>query len=106
MERRTYIENLLNTYADRVYFQPAANIALTYPCIVYTIANHMVVYADNKAYTSVIAYDVTYISKDPEPDIPFKMIDEIPYASFKTSFIADNLNHIVFTIYMDKNEGA
>lgn len=104
MERRKYIQNLLSKYSDHVYFQPGPNTTLVYPCIVYTISDHILVYADNRAYTSILGYDVTYISKDPEPDIPFKMIDEIPYANFKTSFISDNLSHTVFTVYSDRNE--
>lgn len=100
-KRRLKLQRILESYCNKVYFQPGANVTLTYPCIVYHVSDVSVDKADNLGYKSDIGYDVTYITRDVDSDIPIKMITEIPTSFFKASFISDNLNHTIFTTYYE-----
>lgn len=81
-----------------VYFQPPESIKLKYPCIVYERSDIRTVKADNLKYTVQKRYTVTYISEDPDSDVPDKLI-QLPYCSFDRHFISGNMNHDVFDLY-------
>ena len=98
-DRREFHEILCETLGSKhVYFQPPETIKMVYPAIVYNLSDVKKIHADNTCYKNFKAYTVTYISKDPDSDVPDKLLC-LPYADFDRSYSADNLNHYVFTIY-------
>ena len=81
-----------------VYFQPPPQVKLKYPCIVYQRDDTYKAAADNVGYLFLRMYTVTAIYKDPDDDLPDRIV-KLPYTTHSTSFIADNLYHQVFTLY-------
>ena len=96
LELQDLLETLLGS--QYVYFQPPATLRMQYPCIVYARDRMDTKFANNKAYARKTGYQVTYIDKNPDSDVPDK-IAELPLCSHKTFFTADNLNHDVFTLF-------
>ena len=90
------LENLLGS--RNVYFQPPGGTKLSYPCIVYRLNSAQDIHADDKIYSRMFSYTLTYITKDPD-DSMRDLIDDLPYCRFNQFFISDNLNHYVYTIY-------
>lgn len=101
--RRKELQHMLEATlgSPNVYFQPAPDIALSYPCIVYERDNASFKAADNKpSYMWAQRYQVTYIAYDPDSDND--IIDELaayPYSSYSRHFATSGLNHDVFAIY-------
>lgn len=82
----------------KAYFQPPANIVMTYPCIVYNRDRAETVFADNSPYHNTKRYQVTVIDRDPDSDIPDK-VQLLPMCLHERFFAADDLNHDVYNIY-------
>ena len=89
-----------------VYFQPPSNVSgagqkviknIKYPAIVYSLDNYDTKSANNKKYSVQKEYGVTSITKDPDSDIPDKLV-MVPTSSFDRSYVSDGLYHSVFTI--------
>lgn len=102
MARRLNLhEELCEILNDKnVYFQPPASLKLSYPCVVYSrnpAASKR--NANNKLYMSSDRYEVIVIDRDPDTEIPDKIIHHFPMCSFDREYTADNLNHYAFTIY-------
>lgn len=100
MDRRlnlqTILENILGS--RNVYFQPPSNTKLSYPCILYSRSDVESKYADNLKYNSRVRYSLTLIGRSPES----KLVEDIlklPYCSYDRFYIADTLNHDVFTLF-------
>jgi hypothetical protein len=55
-------------------------------------------FADNVPYNRETRYQVTVIDRDPDSDIPDK-IAALPKSLLNRFFVADNLNHDVYTLY-------
>lgn len=85
-----------------VYFQPAENVSLKYPCITYKLLDVPEKYADNEKYIRNYKYKVTLIHQDPDNDIVNKILN-LKQAKFENHFSTQGLNHYVFNIYY-KNE--
>jgi hypothetical protein len=83
---------------DRVYFQPPSDVQMEYPCIVYSLDNGSTRFADNKPYIYEQQYEVQLIGRGPQPD-KFHQLVFLPKTLHSRSFVADNLNHDVFSIY-------
>ena len=82
-----------------VYFQPPANIRMSYPAIRYKLSDISKTAANDKAYRLVNGYEVIYIDRNPDSDIPAKILEHFPMCSFVRWYAADDLNHWVFTIF-------
>lgn len=96
LDLQKMLEELLGT--RNVYFQPPSSILMKYPAIVYSRDNIENTFADNRPYMQGIAYSVTVI--DPNPDSEYvNKISMLPKCSFDRHYVADNLNHDVFTLY-------
>lgn len=93
---QTLFEELLGS--RNVYFQPPESVKLNYPCIIYERGGIRKDSANNKLYLKHKRYTVTFISEDPDSEIPDKLLD-LPYCSFDRHFTLDNLNHDIFTLY-------
>lgn len=92
------IQSLLETLCSHVYFQPPASISMQYPCIVYNRDFEDVQFAGNFPYRRDKRYQVTVIDSDPNSLIP-DSVGQLPKSAFVRSFVADKLNHSVFSIY-------
>ena len=82
-----------------VYFQPPSSIKLNYDCIIYNISDRNDLKADDRQYRNMVAYDVTFITRDPDSGIPELIMNSFPYCRHVRSYPADNLHHDVFRIY-------
>ena len=92
-------EKLVDILGSRnVYFQPPETIKLKYPCIIYERTYIRTTKADNIDFFKNKEYMVTVIDKDPDSEIPEKLL-ALPYCSFNRHFVVDNLNHDIFTLY-------
>lgn len=90
------LKDLIDT--DFVYFQPPANVAMQYPCIVYRRDYADTKFAGNVPYHYTKRYMVTVIDVDPDSEIPDK-VAALPMCTFNRAYTADNLNHDVFNLY-------
>lgn len=92
-------EILCNVIGSRnCYFQPPSNIRMKYPCMRYELARMNPLHADNIPYLNAKAYSLTYIDKDPESEMPERLL-QLPYCSFDRAYNADGLHHTVLTLY-------
>jgi hypothetical protein len=98
MAPRLQLHQLLETFADNVYFQPPENVKLKYPCIIYKRDFAETEFADNAPYNFTLRYMVTVIDRDPDSDIPGK-VASIPMSLFNRFYTADNLNHDVYSVF-------
>lgn len=95
-ELQTLFESILGS--RNVYFQPPETVKLKYPCIIYSRDIIRNLNANDKPYKINEGFSVTYIDKDPVSEIPM-VLASLPLCSFDRHYVADNLNHDVFTIF-------
>lgn len=95
---RADLHTLLKDITPNVYFQPPADVSMSYPCIVYHRDDIQKAYADNAAYNRTKRYLLTVIDRNPDSTI-VDAISALPQCNFNRAFAADDLNHDVFTIY-------
>ena len=98
MAPRLQLHQLLETFADHVYFQPPTNIQLQYPCIIYKRDFAETKFADDKPYSHTLRYMITIIDPNPDSEIPSK-VAAMRMSLFNRFFVADNLNHDVYSVY-------
>jgi len=98
MARRLDLQEVLETLAPNVYFQPPASLQMTYPAIVYERNTERVKFADNGPYGRTKRYQVTVIDKNPDSSIP-DAVAQLPLCQRQRTFAKDNLNHDVFFLY-------
>ncbi len=84
---------------ENVYFQPPESIKLKYPCIVYSRSLIHTRNADDRVYLKNNRYSVTLITKDPDSDLPDKLLDGFSGIRFDRHFFTNNLIHDVYTLY-------
>lgn len=94
---QTTLETILGS--RNVYFQPPASVRINYPAIIYSRSNIDNSFANNGVYSQKTAYEVTFV--DTNPDNPcIGTISRLPTCRFDSHYVADNLNHDVFTIFI------
>lgn len=100
LERRLELHSKLVALlgSHNVYFQPDSNVKMKYPAIVYerNVINNR--HANDNPYTQSLGYTVKVIDKNPDNETIAK-IAQLPMCSFDRHYVADNLNHDVFTLY-------
>jgi len=84
--------------SNQVYFRAPANVQMKYPAIIYTRSSYQTSFADNKIYRQMKQYTITLIYRDPDSDLPDRLLS-LPCCRFDRHYMADNLNHDVFTLY-------
>jgi hypothetical protein len=89
------LEEILGS--ENVYFQPSTSAKMRYPAIVYHLSDIDNEHANDGVYASHKQWEIIVIDKDPDSPI-YDRVNQIPSASFMRSYVADNLNHWVFTI--------
>ena len=81
-----------------VYYQPPNNLVMQYDAIRYSRSTDQVKNANNVKYLKMKSYDGIVISRKPDPEVVDK-ISDLPYTSFGSPYVVDNLYHYPFTIY-------
>ena len=84
---------------ESVYFQPPASVQMKYPCIRYSKGAPSIKRANNGIYKNTNRYEVTVIDPDPDSEIPDKLMRHFSMCTWDRSYVANNLNHTVLTIY-------
>ena len=99
MDRRLEFHKILCDLlgSDHVYFQPPASVKMKYPAIRYTRDEIENDFGDNNVYKQSFFYQVTVISSDPDCEVVHK-VSHLPMCVYDRHYVADNLNHDVFTI--------
>lgn len=82
-----------------VYFQPPESVKLCYPCIIYSLDNYDIRYADDKPYKNIPQYTVRIIDKNPDSILPEKLLGSFSMCRFDRAYTSDNLNHYIFSLY-------
>jgi hypothetical protein len=88
----------LDEGVKKVYFQPPNALQMEYPCIVYEREGDHTLHSDNLPSQTHTRYTITVIDRSPDSTIP-KKVAALPMSSFNRFFVADNLNHDVYTLY-------
>lgn len=91
------LESLIGN--SNVYFQPPASKELAYPCVIYSIGNGDVKYANDGVYCFTNRYTVSFIYKRPMPGLIETIVRELPKCREDRVYVVDNLNHYVFNVY-------
>lgn len=82
-----------------VYFQPPESVKMRYPCVRYSRSGMNTKRANDGIYNNTNRYEVIVIDHDPDSKIPDSILSHFQMCSFDRQYIADNLNHFVFTIH-------
>lgn len=82
----------------RSYFQKPGKNGLEYPCTVYNRDRSQVKFADNRKFFLKKRWTVTVMDRNPDSDIP-DLIETLPWSELDRSFVADGVNHWVFTLH-------
>lgn len=100
MDRRPTFQAILEALQTgiKVYFQPPEDTKMVYPCIRYELDAGSSKFANNVPYNYEQQYQVLLISRKPEPAL-FEKLVALPKSIHARSYVADNLNHSVFSIY-------
>ena len=100
MGQRTQLHDLLKDLlgSSNVYFQPPANVHLSYPCIIYTRDRTSTTFADGNPYRRTKKYQIIVIDQNPDSEIPDK-IGALPMCVHDRFYASDSLNHDVFTLF-------
>jgi|SRR5689334_14483325 len=95
---RVDLQTLLKTLCDNVYFQPPPSVQMSFPAIVYRRSDIKTEFADNSPYKNKKRYQVTVIDKNPDSDVPDKVL-ALPSCSYNRFFTAEGLNHDVYDLF-------
>lgn len=100
MGSRLELHALLSEVAEteNVYFQPPASLIMKYPCVVYKFDGIDTDYADDIPYRLEKRYQVTYIYKNPDSEVPMA-IASLQKCRFDRNFVSDNLYHSIFSLH-------
>ena len=100
MDPRLQLQNLLEGIlgSENVYFQPPSSVSMQYPAIVYQRDTMRSEFAGNLPYRVSKRYQVTYIDRLPDSEVPDKLA-ALPMCVHTRFFRVNNLNHDVFDIY-------
>lgn len=96
LEFQEFLETLKGD--RKVYFQPPPSFLMEYPAIKYNLANIRNTEADNIPYLQATAYQLTYITDNPD-DVMVKTLSKLPMCRFDRWYAAEDLNHYVYTIF-------
>ena len=82
-----------------VYYQPPESTTMRYPGIRYSKNSPNLKRANDEIYHQINRYEVTVIDYDPDSEIPDKILRHFQMCSIDRTYVADNLNHTVLTLY-------
>lgn len=81
------------------YFEPPANIKMTYPCMVLKRGVMSSRHAGNRTYKVDDAWDITWIRLDPDDGMVHKFLDAYQMIRHARTYVADGLHHDQFKLY-------
>lgn len=81
------------------YYNPPESLRLQYDCVVYSRSGIDSMRADNRNYVNTNQYTLVVMSKSPSCDIPEKILEHFPMASFDRQYTSDELYHFIITLY-------
>lgn len=93
------LDVILRVLCSNVYFQPPENIKMKYPAIVYRRSDSWVISADNLPYRNLKGYEITYITKDPDSEIPDRMLELLTNCRYDRCTTVDNLYNHYLTLF-------
>lgn len=96
LKLQTMLEELLGS--RNVYFRPPESIKMKYPAIRYSLSDIQNTHANNLSYKRDNAYEIILIDEDPDSVLADKIL-QLPKCRFTRAYVADNLNHFIFTLY-------
>lgn len=99
MASRLDLHSSLKKISDNVYFQPPANIKLTYPCIIYNKSGKSRRYSNDDIYYNRQKYQIMVIDVSPDSIVADKIEESFTYCSIDQYFTKDNLNHTTLTLF-------
>lgn len=100
VRRQILHEKLCDILGSRnVYYQSPGKDKMHYPCILYKRMTNRTMKADNKRYLSRDAYNVMYISSNPDDPIPDRLEESFDYIRRETRYVGDNLYHDPYYLY-------
>lgn len=101
MVSRTDLQEVLEQIlgSDEVYYQPPANVKMSYPAIRYKLDDIDNEHADNRVYLARKRYQVTFITDDPDSEL-IDVLNLTPGFSFDRPYVSDNLYHYVYTVFI------
>ena len=102
-ELDTVLRNIINITDPvdgdcHVYFQPPESRKMKYPAIRYSLTGYRKVYANNGTYRLIPSYEVILIDHDPD-SMYAEQILQLSNSTFDRTYVANNLNHFVFTLH-------
>ena len=97
LELQAAFEEILGS--RNVYFQTPESVKMQYDAIRYALGGKDLIRANNKIYKSTNQYDGVVITRNPDTDIPDKLIAHFEMIRLGRPYTADNLNHYPFTLY-------
>ena len=93
-------EELCEVLGSRnVYFMTPESVKMQYDAIRYALGGKDLKRANNKIYKSTNQYDGVVITRNPDTDLPDKLLARFEMINFGRPYTADNLNHYPFTLY-------
>lgn len=92
-------EELETLIGKKVYYQPPETVKMMYPCIVYDLSKMKLVRADNKIYVNFKAYEIMYITKNPDDPMIETILNKFENINFDRQYKANNLYHNVYTLF-------
>ena len=92
-------QELLDVSGLPCYFQPPETLKMEYPCIVYEKDGIKLEHADNIRYLKMDRYTLKLIHRDPDNELPYKLLEHFEYISYGQRYIANNLYHDTLTLY-------
>lgn len=100
MGTRIELQEVLSKFSPNVYFQPASNIQLKYPCIVYSRSGKDNSHANDSLYLSNQEYTMTVIDAKSEgaSNVADSLQSTLQYCSIVQYYTADNLNHVTLNL--------
>lgn len=81
------------------YFQPPSNVQMKYDAIRYELGAKDLKRANNGIYQSTNCYEGVIITRDPDSDLPDKLLAHFKMCSLARPYPKDNLIHYPFTLY-------
>lgn len=96
LDLHEFLCNIINS--RNCYYSPPAGLQLSYPCIVYGLANPNVFHGDNIPYLTFLQWTVTIIDEDPDSAIVSHFFN-LAKCRFDRKYQSDDLNHFVFSLY-------
>lgn len=100
-QRKKLHQRLTEIIAGRgkLYFQPPADVRLSYDCVIYEMTDIETRHADNANYKLDTRYTITVITRNPDSKIGVDILKGIPKSSFDRRFVTENLYHDIITVY-------